>query len=175
VTDFDLAQAIDILRRTPTVLDGWLRGLSDDWVTENEGPKTFSPYDVVGHLVHGEKADWIGRARIILEEGEGRTFDPFDRFAMYEESKGKTLPELLDEFAALRAENLATLEGMALADEDLDRKGTHPELGTVALRQLLATWTVHDLSHIGQIARVMAKQYKSEVGPWRKYIPLLDR
>ena len=172
---FNVAEAMAILRRTPAVLDEWLRGLSDDWVMENEGPETFSPYDVVGHLVHGEKADWIGRARIILEEGEGRPFDPFDRFAMYEESKGKTLPDLLDEFAALRTENLATLEGMALTDEDLDRKGTHPELGTVTLRQLLATWTVHDLSHIAQIARVMAKQYRSATGPWRKYIPLLDR
>ncbi len=175
MADFDLVRAIDILRRTPTVLDEWLRGLSDEWVMENEGPETFSPYDVVGHLIHGEKADWIGRARNILEEGESRAFDPFDRFAMYEESKGKTLPDLLDEFAARRAENLAVLEGMELTDEDLDRKGTHPELGTVTLRQLLATWTVHDLSHIAQIARVMAKQYKSEVGPWRKYIPLLDR
>lgn len=175
MADYDVAEAMAILRRTPTVLDGWLRGLSDDWVMENEGPDTFSPYDVVGHLVHGEKADWIGRARIILEEGEGRPFDPFDRFAMYEESKGKTLSDLLDEFAALRAENLATLEEMALTDEDLDRKGTHPDLGTVELRQLLATWTVHDLSHIAQIARVMAKQYRSATGPWRKYIPLLDR
>ena len=175
MADFNVAEAMAILRRTPTVLDDWLRGLSDDWVMENEGPETFSPYDVVGHLVHGEKADWIGRARIILAEGESRAFDPFDRFAMYEESKGKTLSDLLDEFAALRAENLATLEEMALTEGELDRMGTHPELGTVALRQLLATWTVHDLSHIAQIARVMAKQYKTEVGPWRKYIPLLDR
>lgn len=172
MADFDLVQAIDILRRTPTLLDEWLRGLSDEWVMENEGPDTFSPYDVVGHLIHGEKADWIGRARIIL--GEGPTFDPFDRFAMYEESKGKTLPDLLDEFAALREENLVALEAMELTDEDLDRTGTHPELGTVTLSQLLATWTVHDLSHIAQIARVMAKQYKAETGPWREYIPLLD-
>ena len=175
MSDFDLAEAMAILRRTPAVLDEWLRGLSDEWVMENEGPETFSPFDVVGHLIHGEKADWIGRARIILEQGESRPFDPFDRFAMYEESKGKTLPDLLDEFAALRAENLVALEGMALTDEELDRTGRHPELGAVTLRQLLATWTVHDLSHIAQIARVMAKQYKTEVGPWRKYIPLLDR
>ena len=175
MSDFDLAEAMAILRRTPAVLDEWLRGLSDEWVMENEGPETFSPFDVVGHLIHGEKADWIGRARIILEQGESRPFDPFDRFAMYEESKGKTLPDLLDEFAALRAENLVALEGMALTDEELDRTGRHPELGAVTLRQLLATWTVHDLSHIAQIARVMAKQYKSEAGPWREYIPLLDR
>lgn len=175
MADFDVAEAMEILRRTPSVLDEWLRGLSEGWVMEDEGPETFSPYDVVGHLVHGEKADWIGRARIILEEGEWRTFDPFDRFAMYEESKGKTLPNLLDEFAALRAENLVALEGMELTDEALDRTGTHPELGTVTLSQLLATWTVHDLSHIAQIARVMAKQYKAETGPWREYIPLLDR
>ena len=175
MSDFDLAEAMAILRRTPAVLDEWLRGLSDEWVMENEGPETFSPFDVVGHLIHGEKADWIGRARIILEQGESRPFDPFDRFAMYEESTGKTLPDLLDEFAALRAENLVALEGMALTDEELDRTGRHPELGAVTLRQLLATWTVHDLSHIAQIARVMAKQYKTEVGPWRKYIPLLDR
>jgi hypothetical protein len=175
VAEFDVAEAMEVLRRTPAVLDEWLRGLSEVWVMKNEGPETFSPYDVVGHLVHGEKADWIGRTRIILEEGEGRAFDPFDRFAMYEDSKGKTLPGLLDEFAALRAENLVALEGMELTDEDLDRTGTHPELGTVTLSQLLATWTVHDLSHIAQIARVMAKQYKHQAGPWREYIPLLDR
>ena len=175
MAEFDVAEAMEILRRTPAVLDKWLRGLSEGWVMENEGPETFSPYDVVGHLVHGEKDDWIGRARIILEEGEGRTFDPFDRFAMYEDSKGKTLPDLLEEFAALRAENLVALEAMDLTDGDLDRTGAHPELGTVTLSQLLATWTVHDLSHIAQIARVMAKQYKHQAGPWRKYIPLLDR
>ena len=175
MAEFDVAEAMEILRRTPAVLDEWLRGLSEEWVMENEGPETFSPYDVVGHLIHGEKADWIGRARRILEEGEGRTFDPFDRFAMYEESKGKTLPDLLDEFAAVRAVNLVALEAMELTDEELDRTGAHPELGVVTLSQLMSTWTVHDLSHIAQIARVMAKQYKHQAGPWRKYIPLLDR
>ena len=173
--EFQLEHARNILRRTPATLTTLLQGASDEWLFSNEGPDTWSPFDVVGHLIHGEKTDWIPRARIILEEGEERTFETFDRFAMFELSKGKQLDDLLATFARLREENLRQLDAMNLKPELLAKRGTHPELGSVTLEQLLATWVVHDLSHLGQIVRVMCKQYGETVGPWRAYLPILTR
>ena len=173
--EFQLEHARNILRRTPATLTSMLQGVPDEWLFSNEGPETWSPFDVVGHLIHGEKTDWIPRARIILEDGEERAFEPFDRFAMFELSKDKPLDDLLATFARLREENLRQLEAMNLTPELLTRRGMHPELGSVTLEQLLATWVVHDLSHIGQIVRVMCKQYGDTVGPWRAYLPILSR
>ena len=173
--EFQLDDAKDVLRRTPATLNALLRHLPDEWVLSNEGPDSWSPFDVVGHLIHGEEADWIPRARLILEYGEGRPFEPFDRFAMFEKSRGKSLGELLDTFERLRGESLRELEGMSLTPEMLGKRGTHPELGVVTLSQLLSTWVVHDLGHVGQIVRVMAKQYGEAVGVWRAYLPVLSR
>jgi hypothetical protein len=173
--DFDLTAATAILERTPYVLRAMLSGLSDDWIRADEGPDTWSPYVIVGHLVHGERTDWVERARIILAQGPERRFTPFDRFAQLGESQDRPLGELLDEFATLRAQNLATLGGWRLTDAHLALTGEHPALGTVTLRQLLATWTAHDHGHIAQIARVMARQYRNEVGPWREYLTIMDR
>ena len=171
--EFQLDHAKDILRRTPATLTSLLQDVPDEWVTSNEGPETWSPFDVVGHLIHGEKTDWIPRARMILENGEERAFEPFDRFAMFEQSKGKTLGELLTTFAHLRRESLRQLDELNVTPELLAKRGRHPELGVVTLSELLATWVVHDLSHIGQIVRVMSKQYGNGVGPWRAYLPIL--
>lgn len=172
---FRVSAALQILERTPATLRALLSGIDDSWTTRNEGPETFSAFDVLGHLVHGERADWIPRARIILEQQTDRRFELYDRFAQYRESEGKTVADLLDEFTRLRAANLAILNGWQLSERELSLEGEHPSLGMVTLRQLLATWVVHDLSHLAQIARVMAKQYREEVGPWRAYLPLLDR
>jgi uncharacterized damage-inducible protein DinB len=171
--EFDLNKAIVVLARTPATLRTLLKDLPRDWVETNEGADTWSPYDVIGHLIHGERTDWITRAKIILEHGESRPFDPFDRFAQFEESNGKTLEELLDEFAALRERNLATLSEMKIGAGDFEKTGQHPALGRVTLKELLATWVTHDLDHIAQVARTMAKQYASEVGPWQAYISIL--
>jgi hypothetical protein len=171
--EFDLAQAIEVLKRTPAILNSLLRDLPEPWVVRNEGPETWSPCDVIGHLIHGEETDWIPRAKIILEHGETRAFEPFDRVAMFEESKGKTLAQQLDTFIQLRAENLRELQAMNLTAELLDKRGRHPEFGVVTLRQLLSTWVVHDLGHIRQVVRVMAKQYGKAVGPWRAYLSIL--
>jgi DinB family protein len=171
---FAVAEATAILERTPATLDALLRGLPEHWIAANEGDETWSPFDVVGHLIHGERTDWIPRARIILQHGEARPFDRFDRFAQLDVSKGRTLPSLLDEFATLRTQNLQELAAFQLTDSDLDRRGTHPELGVVTLRQLLATWTAHDLDHIMQISRVLARQYSDEVGPWRAYLRVIS-
>jgi len=167
---FVMDEAVAILAQTPATLDALLRGLPDTWTTAHQGGATWSPYDVVGHLIHGERADWIPRARIILEHGEDRAFEPFDRLAQLEESRGKSLADLLDEFAARRAESLRALEAMALTGSDLDRRGCHPAFGPVTLRQLIATWVAHDLDHVMQIARVLGSQYADEVGPWRAYL-----
>ncbi len=167
-------QAIEILERTPAVLTALLAGLTDDWVMNNEGPETFSPYDVVGHLIHGEKTDWTARAKMILEFGNTKTFERWNRVAMYEESKNKSLQQLLDEFAAIRKENMDWFTSLQLAETDLDKKGMHPVLGEVTLRHLLSTWVVHDLTHIAQITRVMAKQYKDEMGPWPEFFRILN-
>jgi hypothetical protein len=171
---FALGDAIAILSRTPAAIDAQLRGLPDAWLTANEGPRTWSPYDVVGHLIHGELTDWMPRARLILEHGTTRPFVKFDRFAQFEASVGKTLESLLDEFSAVRRRNLEDLQTLGLTDADLDRPGLHPELGAVTLRQLLATWVAHDLDHVIQISRVLARQYADEVGPWRAYLRVIS-
>jgi DinB superfamily len=172
---FDLYHGIAVLERTPSVFRALLAALPDAWIVGNEGPDTFSPFDNLGHLIHGERADWMPRARIILAQGGNRTFEPYDRFAQVRESAGKSLAQLLDEFTVLRAENLATLREWRLTDEQLALEGQHPELGPVTLRQLLATWVAHDLGHLAQTSRVMAKQYREAVGPWRAYLPVMDR
>ena len=156
---FVLADGIAILERTPPTLDALLRGLPDGFVLGNEGGGTWSPFDIIGHLIHGEETDWIARARIILEHGEGRTFDKFDRLAHAEASMGRTLASLLDEFATLRQTNLRALTAMRLTEADLARTGRHPAFGPVTLGQLLATWVAHDLDHVMQISRVLANQY----------------
>ncbi len=152
-----------------------LAGLPQSWTGATEGPETWSPYGIVGHLIHGERTDWIPRAQIILAQGPDRRFTPYDRFAQLRESKGRPLDDLLDEFARLRADNLATLGAWHLTAAQLALEGEHPELGPVTLRQLLATWVAHDLGHLAQTARVMAKQYRDAVGPWREYLPIMDR
>ena len=172
---FQISEAIEVLSRTPAVLEAMLGGLSEPWVQNNYGEKTFSPFDVVGHLIHGEREDWIARARIIFEYGESRPFEPFDRYAMYEDSKGKSMGELLQTFAELRVNNLDTLQSMKISPEQLDLRGIHPELGAVTLENLLATWVAHDLNHIHQIAKSMAFQYQGRVGPWAEYITILPR
>ena len=176
--EFNLAETIAILSRTPATLDALLRNLPDVWVRSNEGrnkegKNSWSPFDIVGHLIVGERTDWMPRARIILEHGEARAFQPFDRFAQEKESRGKSVAQLLDEFARLRKKNLAALEALNLQPQDLARTGKHPELGAVTLSQLLATWAVHDLTHLHQISRVMAHQYRDAVGPWSAYLGVL--
>lgn len=172
---FQLSDAIPVLERTPATFRALLSGLPDAWIAADEGPDTFSPFDNVGHLIHGERTDWIPRAQIILAQGANRRFEPYDRFAQKGESEGKRLRELLDDFAALRAANLVTLRSWKLTDRELALTGEHPALGTVTLRQLLATWVAHDLGHVAQTARVMAKRYGEVVGPWREYLPVLTR
>ena len=151
-----------------------LEGLSDAWTAQNEGPETWSPYDVIGHLVHGEETDWLPRIKIILSTSENKTFDPYDRFAQFELSKGKSMLQLLDEFESLRKSNMKKLRELNLTKEQLQMQGIHPELGPVTLSQVLSAWVVHDLGHIVQISRVMAKQYKDEVGPWPQYLTVLN-
>jgi hypothetical protein len=167
-------EAIAILERTPAALDALLRGLPDGWLAANEGGETWSPFDVIGHLIHGERTDWIPRARLILEHGDARPFEKFDRFAQFSASEGRTLASLLDELAALRRDNVRELAAMRLTDADLDRRGRHPELGAVTLRQLLATWVAHDLDHVAQVSRVLARQYADEVGPWQAYLRIIS-
>lgn len=171
--EFDLKETRDILERTPAVLTALLEGLPDSWTMADEGPDTWSPYVVIGHLIHGERTDWIARLEIILSDGENKTFTSFDRFAQFSESKGKTLTELLNEFAILRKKNLEILQSKNLTDNDFGRQGIHPVFGPVTLAQLLSTWAVHDLNHLAQIARVMAFQYRKEVGPWIEYLRIL--
>ena len=172
--EFELAPAIEVLRRTPLTLNSLLRDLPESWLVQNEGGETWSPFDVIGHLIHGEETDWIPRAKIIVEHGETRAFERFDRVAMFEESEGKSINQLLDNFAKLRAENLRELQAMNLTDDLLEKRGRHPELGVVTLRQLLSTWVVHDLGHIRQVVRVMSKQYRDAAGPWRAYLSILE-
>lgn len=173
--EFNLDHAIKLLTRTPNVLRAMLDDLPLEWITSNEGGETWSPYDVMGHLIHGERADWMPRAKIILEAGETRTFDPFDRLAQFEESKGKSIEELLDDFSRLRQINLEALVALNLTPEELQKKGTHPAFGTVTLEQLLATWVAHDHAHIVQMARTMARQYQYAVGPWQEYLSVLKK
>jgi hypothetical protein len=171
--EYQLEQARDVLARTPKVLTVLLKDLSGEWTRKNEGKNSWSPYDIVGHLIHGEETDWIPRARCILEHGEEKVFEPFDRFAQDKKSKGKSLEELLDTFARLREENLRTLENLEITPAVLKLKGRHPEFGAITMSELLSTWVVHDLGHIAQVARVMSNQYKDATGPWKAYLPIL--
>ena len=173
--NFDLADSIAVLSRTPATFRALLDGLPDAWISADEGPQTFTPFDNLGHLIHGERADWITRARIVLAQGENRRFAPYDRFAQTRESQGKSLATLLAEFEELRYANLDTLRGWSLTETELALQGEHPALGPATLRQLLSAWVVHDLGHLAQTARVMAKRYREDVGPWRQYLPVLDR
>jgi DinB family protein len=170
----NLQQTIALLSHTPAALDVYLRDLPEEWAQKSEGGKTWSAYDVIGHLIHGELTDWMPRAKRILEFGESRAFDRFDRLAQERDSKGKPLGHLLDEFARLRAANLEELRAMNLTQQDLAKRGLHPELGVVTLSQLLATWAVHDLTHLHQISRIMAHQYRQAVGPWNVYLGVLQ-
>lgn len=172
---FDIHQALPILERTPAIVAALLKDLHPDWIYSNEGEDTWSPFDVVGHYIHGEKTDWIPRLNIIMGDQPDKRFVPFDRFAQFEQSKGKSLNELLEEFAALRRENIEILKQTALNEATLAKKGIHPAFGEVTLAQLLASWVVHDLGHISQIVRAMAKQYKEAVGPWTAYMGILNR
>ncbi len=170
---FQVEQAVEILSKTPQVLKSLLDNLSDEWTMKNEISEDWSPFDVVGHLIHADETDWIPRAEIILKQGENPTFEPFDRFAQFERSKGKTLIELLETFAELRRKSLETLKSWDLTGEQLQLKGIHPELGAVNLEQLLATWVVHDLTHIRQISTALAKKYAENVGVWKEYLSIL--
>lgn len=172
--EFDLDRAREVLERTPNVLSALLGGLSEEWVLSNEGQDSFSPRDVLGHLVSGEKTDWVVRTETILVHGPERSFEPFDRFSFREDYEDYSLGELVDLFRELRERNLERIRDLGIGPEQLSLKGRHPELGDVTLRQLLATWVAHDLSHIRQIARVMAKQYRDEVGPWERYLRVMS-
>jgi hypothetical protein len=170
----NLQHTLAVLTRTPAALNALLHDLPETWTLRNEGVNTWSAFDIVGHLIHGERTDWMPRAKMILQFGETKAFEPFDRWGQERESKGKSLAQLLDEFARLRSENLAELRALNLQPEDLVRRGRHPALGTVTLSQLLATWAAHDLTHLHQISRVMAHQYKEAVGPWSAYLGVLQ-
>lgn len=172
---FSLEESLPVLERTPAVFRALLAGVPDAWVVADEGPDTFSPHENLGHLIHGERVDWIPRARIILAQGESRRFEPYDRFAQRRDSAGKSIATLLDEFAALRAANVATLRGFNLGPRELALTGEHPTLGTVTLAQLLASLVVHDLGHIAQTVRVMAKRYRDAIGPWKEFLPIVTR
>ncbi len=166
--------ALEILEQTPKTINNLLINLSDNWIYCNEGKDTWSPFDVVGHLIHCENTDWIPRLNIILGDKANKTFEPFDRFAQLENSKGKTIQNLLDEFSESRSQNITYLKSLELTETEFQLKGIHPSFGEVTAKELLATWVTHDLGHIAQIARVIAKQYKDEVGPWIKFIPILN-
>lgn len=170
---FNLENSIDVLQRTPGTLRDLLDGIAEPWMRGNEGPETFSPFDVIGHLIDGEETDWMPRARIILSDNADKRFTPYDRFRHRARNVQREPASLLSEFALLREKNLAELSGWRLTDAQLELTGVHPNFGPVTLRQLLAAWVVHDLGHIAQIARVMAKQYRDEVGPWTPFMPVL--
>jgi hypothetical protein len=170
----DLEHTIALLTRTPAALNALLRDLPEAWTLRNEGENTWSAFNVVGHLIHAERADWMPRARIVLEFGETRTFEPFDRVGFAEESHGKSLGQLLDEFADLRSESLGALRALNPRTKDFELRGRHPALGVVTLSELLATWAVHDLTHLHQISRIMAHQYREAVGPWIRYLGVLQ-
>jgi hypothetical protein len=170
---YSLEAGLALLERTPPTLRALLGGLPAYWTACNEGPDTWSPYDVVGHLIHADRADWMTRVRLILREGEARPFEPFDRFAQERESRGKSLAELLDEFSEIRSAGLHELRGLNLSADDLTRRGLHPSMGSVTLQQLLATWTTHDLTHLHQLSRILAHQLRQEVGPWERNLGVL--
>jgi hypothetical protein len=171
--DFHLGLAMEVLRRSPATLQTLIGGLSESWTRSNEGPETFTPFDVVGHLIDGEETDWVPRARIILAKGHNVRFEPYDRFRHRARNVERSLDSLVAEFARLRSANLEEIESWKLTGTELDLPGEHPSLGRVTLRQLLAAWVVHDLGHVAQVARVMAKQYRDEVGPWIAFLPVL--
>lgn len=173
---FTIAKSLEILQQTPDTLKTLLSNLSEDWIYINEGNETWSPFDIVGHLIHGEKTDWIERLNIILshQSPKDKKFHPFDRFAQFEESKGKNMLQLLEEFKELRQKNIEELKAKEITENDFSLTAIHPALGEINLKQLLSTWVVHDLGHIAQITRVMAKQYKNEVGPWNEYLRILN-
>ena len=171
--EHNLSHTIALLSRTPAVLNAFLRDLPEAWTCQNEGENTWSAFDVVGHLIHGERTDWMPRARMILRFGEAKAFEPFDRLAQQRESQGKSLEQLLDEFAGARSESLTELRALNLRDRDLERRGRHPALGVVTLSELLATWAAHDMTHLHQLSRIMANQYREVVGPWVKYLGVL--
>ena len=172
---FSLNKSLEILERTPSVLASYLSGLSDEWLKQNEGENTWSPYDILGHLIVGEKTDWIVRARIILGSAEDKRFKPFDRFAQLREDQNRSISDMLKEFGELRSDNLEELRAFDITEKQLNLTGIHPEFGEVTLSQLLSTWTIHDLNHISQISRVMARQYKEAVGPWINYLGILKK
>ena len=172
--EFNIKDAIPILKRTPRVVSELLKNLPDGWIYQNEGGETWSAYDVIGHYIHGEKTDWIPRMQIILGDGD-KHFIPFDRFAQFRDSQGKSLQQLLDEFTSLRKNNIKALKSFLFNEEIMNKKGIHPQFGEVSVKELLASWVVHDLTHINQITRVMAKQYEDAVGPWRAYMGILNR
>ncbi len=174
MTEHNLQQTISLLTRTPAALDALLRDLPETWTLRNEGENTWSAFDVVGHLIHGERTDWMVRTKVILEFGENQPFERFDRWAQLRGSQGKSLGQLLDEFASLRSENLDELRALNLRPEDLERRGRHPVLGVVTLSQLLATWAAHDLTHLHQISRIMAHQYREAVGPWTQFLGVMQ-
>lgn len=173
--EFQLAHGCAVLERTPSTLRALLSGLGPEWTDGTEGAESWSPFVIIGHLIHGERTDWISRAELILAQGANRRFTPYDRFAQFTESGAKSLAELLDEFERVRTASLATLASWNLTDAKLELQGEHPAFGEVTLRQLLSTWVAHDLGHVAQVARVMAKQYRDAVGPWRAYLPVMDR
>ena len=169
----DFPDTISLLARTPATLNALLRDLPETWTNRNEGPNTWSPFDIVGHLIHGELTDWMPRARMILQYGDTRAFEPFDRLAQERESKGKSLAQLLDQFARLRSDNLNQLSALNLQPKDFDRRGRHPALGPVTLSELLSTWAAHDLTHLHQLSRVMAYRCRESVGPWTKFLGVM--
>jgi hypothetical protein len=169
----DLSQTMALLSRTPAALDALLRDLPEIWTHQNEGESTWSVFEVIGHLIHGERSDWMPRAKMVLQFGQNRPFEPFDRLGHIKESRGKSLPQLLDEFSLLRSENLQELRALNLRRQDLELVGKHPALGAVTLSQLLSTWAVHDLTHLHQLSRIMAHQYREAVGPWSEYLGVL--
>ena len=172
--ELNINKALEVLEQTPNTITSLLENLSEDWIFANEEEKTWSPFDIVGHLIHGEKTDWITRLEITLKN-DSSTFKSFDRFAQFDISKGKTIHQLLSEFKKLRQQNIAKLKMLKLTEKQLTFKGNHPQLGVVTVKELLATWVTHDLGHLAQINRVMAKQYKNQVGPWLAYIPILKK
>ena len=170
----NLHDTIALLSRTPATLDVFLRGLPDAWTRTNEGVDTWSAFDIVGHLIDGERHDWIPRVKMILESGETKTFEPFVRGGHVRETAGKMLPQLLDEFARVRSASLDQLRAFNLQPSDLERRGRHPAFGSVTLSQLLATWAAHDLTHLHQLSRIMAHQYRDAVGPWTVYLGVMQ-
>jgi hypothetical protein len=175
MTTFTLDRSIEVLQRTPAALQSLLGGLGDFWTRSNYGADTFSPFDVVGHLIHADRTNWLPRLRVILDQGEATRFPVFDRYAMYAADKGKSMADLLSAFASIRREAIDQLKAMKLTEEQLDRRGVHPQLGPITMRNVLAAWVVHDLNHLHQVAKCMAYQYRDDVGPFREFLTILPK